>query len=78
MTTHTNELTGDEIKAYRVRGGAIVRVIRGARVRRYKVSGRRFVSLRRWANGQWTPRGGWGGYYGSSTLDLHRFLSNPA
>jgi hypothetical protein len=61
-----------------VKGGARVRVIRGARVRRYNVSGRRFVALRRWAAAQWTPQGGWGGYYGTSTLDLRRYICRKA
>jgi len=59
-------LTGNAIKAYRVKGGAIVRVIRGDRIRRYRVSGRRFVAVRKRFLG-------WGGYFGTSTIDIHEW-----
>ena len=55
------------IKGYRCKGGAIVRVIRGERVRRYRVTGRRFIALRlRFARALV-----WHGYFGSSTLDIY-------
>ncbi len=56
------------IKGYRVKGGAIVRVVRGDRVRRYHVSGRRFCALRLRLAGTCE----WSGYFGSSTLDIRR------
>ena len=55
------------IKGYRVKGGAVVRVIRGDRVRRYRVTGRRFCALRLCLAGTCC----WHGYFGSSTLDIY-------
>ena len=57
----------DAIKGYRVKGGAVIRVLRGERVRRYRVSGRRFCALRL----RLADSATWHGYFGSSTLDIY-------
>ena len=57
----------DAIKAYRVKGGAVVRVFRGDRVRRYRVTGRRFRALQL----RFAGTLGWHGYFGRSTIDIH-------
>lgn len=62
------------IKAYRVKGGAIVRVIRGEETRRYRVSARRFIALRL----HFARALGWRGYFGASTLDIHCPGTAPA
>ena len=56
------------IKGYRIKGGAIVRVFRGDRVRRYRVSGHRFCALQL----RFAGTLGWHGYFGRSTLDINR------
>lgn len=68
MTTRTPEFC---IKAYRVPGGAIVRVIRRGTTHRYRVGKRRFL----WLRSELDRRMGgfWSGYYGRSTLDLTRW-----
>lgn len=50
-----------EIKAYRVKGGAIVRVIRRGRTHRYRVSHRRYAWLRDWCITRipWRCGGAW-------------------
>lgn len=58
----------DAIKAYRIKGGAVVRVLRGDQVRRYRVTGRRFCALRL----RFVGTVGWHGYFGSSTIDIHK------
>jgi hypothetical protein len=55
------------IKGYRVKAGAVIRVFRGDRVRRYRVTARRFRALRMRFAGTLE----WHGYFGSSTLDIY-------
>lgn len=57
----------DAIKGYRVKGGAVIRVFRGDRVRRYRISGRRFCALRL----RFAGAAGWHGYFGNSTIDIY-------
>lgn len=61
------------IKAYRIKGGAIVRVTRNGRTRRYRVGCKRFRALSERFNGR-IP-GHWSGYFGRSTLDLTRWVA---
>lgn len=55
-----------QIKAYRIKGGAIVRVIRGSKTRRYKVSLKRFSALK-YILLVWK---GAFGYHGGGSLDI--------
>ena len=55
-----------KIKAYRIKGGAIVRVFRNGKERKYKVGLKRFASLK-WLFSVWVGVSGW---HGGSSLDL--------
>ena len=55
------------IKGYRTKRGAVIRVFRGDRVRRYRVSGRRFCALRL----RFAGTAEWHGYFGCSTIDIY-------
>jgi hypothetical protein len=58
------------IKAYRVPGGAIVRVMRNGRTRRYRIGPHRFKALSRTIN---LSKQRWSGFFGRSTLDATRW-----
>lgn len=60
------------VKAYRIRGGAIVRVTRNGHTRRYRVGCRRFMALSRLFS---VSRQCWSGYFGRSTFDATRWTA---
>lgn len=58
-----------EIRARRVTGGAVVTVIRGARVRRYRVGLCRYAWLREWTvSGRCGERSG---YWGRGGIEVY-------
>lgn len=69
----SSELASDvTIHAYRARGGAVVKVTRVERTRRYRVGSARFLRLRDAITATLRTQR-WTGYFGSSSYQLSRW-----
>lgn len=64
------------VQVYRVAGGAVVKVTRGGRVRRYRIGRRRFLALRNWLN--LCTDNLWSGFFGSSNFVARRWNGGAA
>jgi hypothetical protein len=59
------------VQAYRIPGGAIVRITRRGRVHRYRIGSRRFLALRQWLGV--SASGLWSGFFGRSNFVARRW-----